>query len=372
MTFCADARMVNNSGIGVYIRQYITFLLINETAEITLIGRDGELKHYFGQFLNWQHIEADFPIYSLTEQLRLPLLIPACDVFWSPHYNIPLLPIRARRHLVTIPDVYHLAYYNTLSPAQKLYARVVANAAVRKADKITTISRYSKQEIKRFTGAADAKIEVLYLGIDNQLFRPIDSPADRDRARTRYALPDQYILFVGNVKPNKNLRRLVDGFALLLTELPDLTLVITGKQEGFITGDPALFARIRADDRLASRIVFTGFVDTEDLPVLYSMAHLFAFPSIYEGFGFPPLEAMACGCPVLASNASSIPEICGAAAHYVDPLNPDAIAEGLRVVATDAALRRTLVNAGHAQCRRYDWAESSGRFVALVDKLAGR
>ncbi len=162
--FCADARMINNSGIGVYVRQHIQFILTQNSFKITLLGRRAELNHYFGQFQNWNLIDADFPIYSVTEQLRLPLLIPTCDVFWSPHYNIPVSPIRARRHLVTIPDVYHLAYYDTLSYAQKLYARVVVNAAVRKPNRITTISHYSKQEIKRFTGATDSKIgHLLYI-----------------------------------------------------------------------------------------------------------------------------------------------------------------------------------------------------------------
>jgi glycosyltransferase involved in cell wall biosynthesis len=370
--FCADARMINNSGIGVYIRQYIQFILIQSTFKVTLLGREDELTNYFGRFKNWRHINADFPIYSVTEQFRLPLLIPVCDVFWSPHYNIPLLPIRAHRHLVTIPDVYHLAYYDTLSRAQKLYARIVINAAVRKADKITTISHYSKQEIQRFTGAADPKIEVLYLGVDNNVFHSIDDTIDRERVKAQYALPDQYILFVGNVKPNKNLRMLVEGFAKLLIDSPDLTLLITGKQEGFITGDPALFDRIQSDKTLASRIIFTGFVDAKDLPVLYSLAHLFAFPSIYEGFGFPPLEAMACGCPVVASNAASIPEICGDAAWYVDPFDSEDIARRLREVTMDGALRKKLISAGYRQCLRYDWNKSSERFVEVIKKLAGR
>jgi glycosyltransferase involved in cell wall biosynthesis len=368
--FCADVRMLNNSGIGVYVQKYIQSVLRHNVFEVTLIGRKKEIDFYFGAYSNWQHIEADFPIYSITEQLKLPRLIPACDVFWSPHYNIPMLPIRARRHLVTIPDVYHLAFYHTLSLAQKVYARVVVNAATRKADKITTISLYSKQEIERYTGVSGSKIDVLYLGIDTTLFRSSASTADQVRVRTKYKLPDQYVLFVGNVKPNKNLRLLVDGFARLLAELPHLSLVITGRQEGFITGDPALFERIRADKALESRIVFTGFVDTPDLPVLYSSAHLFAFPSIYEGFGFPPLEAMACGCPVVASNAASIPEICGEAALYVDPLDPAAIANGVRALATDNDLRERLIKEGHRQYQQYNWDKSSDRFIELIEELA--
>ncbi len=362
--------MIHNSGIGVYIRHYIKYVLgRNSFSKNTLIGRKVDLDKYFSQFPNWEHIEADFPIYSVAEQLRLPFLVPACDVFWSPHYNIPLFPIRAKRHLVTIPDVYHLAYYETLSTAQKIYARIVTNSAVYKADRISTISLYSKKEIQRFTGVASSKIEVIYLGIDNSMFHPITNTNVRNQVKSDYNLPDQFILFVGNVKPNKNLQRLVEGFAKLLKELPDIKLVITGKQEGFITGDPTLFARIKTDKELDDRIIFTGYVESDDLPVLYSLAKLFAFPSIYEGFGFPPLEAMACGCPVVASNATSIPEVCGDAALYVDPLSPDDIARGIRTVVTNSTLRNQLIQSGYQQCGQYNWNKSSEQFVALIDKL---
>ena len=368
--FCADVRMLNNSGIGVYVQKYIQSILRHNLFKVTLIGRKKEVNSYFGEYSNWRHVEADFPIYSITEQLKLPWLIPTCDVFWSPHYNIPMLPIRARRRLVTIPDVYHLAFYHTLSLAQKVYARVVVIAATRIANKITTISQYSKQEIERYTGADGSKIEVLYLGIDTTLFQAISSSANQERVKVKYNLPNQYVLFVGNVKPNKNLSRLVDGFAQLLVEFPELSLVITGKQEGFITGDPALFARINDDKVLESRIVFTGFVDMIDLPILYSSAYLFAFPSIYEGFGFPPLEAMACGCPVVASKAASIPEICGEAALYVDPLDPTDIAKGIRTLAEDDEFRGRLIKMGHQQCQQYNWDKSFDRFIELINVLA--
>ncbi|GAB3641882.1 glycosyltransferase family 4 protein [Spirosoma arcticum] len=367
--FCADVRMINNSGIGVYIRHFIRALLADSMCSVILIGRSKELNAYF-QPDAYKHIEADFPIYSIIEQLKLPLLVPACDVFWSPHYNIPLLPIRARRRLATVPDVFHLAHLETLTTAQKVYAQVVTKAAARQSDRVTTISQFSTREIVRLTGIKDAKIKVILLGMDTDLFHRAEDETVRQRVQRNYNLPDQYILFVGNVKPNKNLRRLVDGFAKLPAELSNLKLVITGKREGFITGDPALFARIRADQVLADRIVFTGFVDGEDLPVLYSLATLFAFPSIYEGFGFPPLEAMACGCPVVASNASSIPEICGTAAFYVDPTNPDDIARGLQEVLTNSLLREELIKAGKQHVLMYDWLKSERQFVQQVYQLA--
>ncbi|WP_229365854.1 glycosyltransferase family 4 protein [Fibrisoma montanum] len=362
--------MINNSGIGVYIRQYIRHILASAKYDVTLLGRRPDLDKHFGEYTNWQFIEADFPIYSVQEQLRLPLMVPSCDVFWSPHYNIPLLPVRARRHLATVPDVFHLAYYHTLSAAQKVYAKVVANAAVRKPNLVSTISDYSKKEIIELTGATAEKIRVIHLGIDQNLFRPITDTEQQRSVKERYQLPDRYVLFVGNVKPNKNLSSLVEAFAMLIDEIDSLDLLIVGKKEGFITADSSLFHRIESNTALARRVHFTGYVETADLPVLYSMAHLFAFPSLYEGFGFPPLEAMACGCPVVASHVTSIPEICGDAVQYVDPMDTRNIADGLRAVATDSTLRSRLVSAGDQQYRQYNWNDSAVAFTNLIESLA--
>lgn len=366
---CIDARMIHNSGIGVYIRHYVQYMLGHTPYQITLLGRKDELNAQFGQFANWEHIEADFPIYSVQEQFQLPRLIPACDVFWSPHYNIPLLPVRARKRLVTVPDVFHLAHLDTLSLVQKLYARVVTNAAVRLSDRITTISQFSAREIARLTAVAPTKVRAIPLGLDTSLFRRVDNERVRQEVRRKYNLPDQYILFVGNVKPNKNLRTLVEAFARLASEWPDCRLLIAGKKGGFINGDKALFARIDADPVLSQRVAFSGYVDLDDLPVLYSMAAVFGFPSLYEGFGFPPLEAMACGCPVVASDRGSIPEVCGPAAHYVNPAQADDVARGLREVLIDGSLRNQLIQNGYERVQRYTWPQSQRQFVAEVQSL---
>ena len=366
---CVDARMIHNSGIGVYIRYYLHCLLSIDSFDVSLLGRQTELKEAFGQFSNWKGIEADFPIYSIQEQIKLPLLIPDCDIFWSPHYNIPLLPIRAHKRLVTVPDVFHLAHLETLTFAQKLYARLVTRAAVRLSDRVTTISEYSAREITRLTGVSAGKVTVIPLGLDRALFRRIDDDLIRQQVRSKYQLPERYILFVGNVKPNKNLQQLVEGFARLLSRLPDYHLLIVGKKDGFITGDKVLIDRIDADSGLATKVSFSGYVDLADLPVLYSMAAVFAFPSIYEGFGFPPLEAMACGCPVVASNRTSIPEVCGTAAHYINPVDSEDIARGLWDVLTDDTLRQRLQTSGLEHAKQFDWKESQRLFAAEITRL---
>jgi glycosyltransferase involved in cell wall biosynthesis len=370
MHFCADVRMIHNSGIGVYIREYIKYIVQeNIFDKITLIGKSELARKYFGQFKNWECIEADFPIYSIREQLKLPQLIPACDLFWSPHYNIPLLPIKAKRRLVTVPDVFHLAHASTLPLKQQVYAKIVTNAAVKLSDKVLTISDYSAREIKRLTGIGGSKVETILLGLNTSEFRLERNVAIQHQVKSIYSLPEQYILFVGNVKPNKNLQALIDAFSLMIHNQPDLYLLIAGKKEGFINGDKELFERIEKNETLAKRIKFSGYVEAEHLPVIYSMASLFVFPSLYEGFGFPPLEAMACGCPVVASNRASIPEICGESALYIDPTNPAAIAQAIERVLIDENLRSELIEKGLVQVQKYRWEDSNKQFVKAIQAM---
>jgi glycosyltransferase involved in cell wall biosynthesis len=367
-TICVDARMINNSGIGVYIRHFVQTLINQGTYAITLLGRKRELDIHFKD-LSYCHVEADFPIYSIQEQYKLPALIPDCDLFWSPHYNVPILPIKVRKLLVTIPDVYHLAFYDTLTLSQKLYAKIVLNAAAFKADQLTTISLFSKKQIEEFISVKSAEIVVTHLGIDFDLFRDYADNALCDKVAANYSLPPKFILFVGNVKPNKNLKTLVAAFARISSQLTDHQIVIVGKRDGFINGDPSLFEEIDSNPAIGERVRFTGYVALADLPIIYSMASVFAFPSLYEGFGFPPLEAMACGTPVVASNRASIPEICGDAVVYADPDDIQAFADALYRVCTDSQLRDRLIKNGLDYVKQFTWQKAGREFLQVVDKL---
>lgn len=367
---CIDARMINNSGIGVYIEHYTAYLLATRNYKLSLIGRFSELSHKLGTKHLWDHIEAEFPIYSVKEQTKLPRLIPPCDVFWSPHYNIPLAPIQAKKRLVTVPDVFHLAHLESLTFAQKVYAKVLTNAAVRLSDQVTTISTFSKKEIIKHTGIDEKKVVSILLGINKDLYKPQPDYSLKDAVANRYSLPDNYILFVGNVKPNKNLNALVNVLPRLCSQYPDLHLVIVGKKEGFIMQDQSLFAEINSNKLLQDRVRFTGYVATEHLPVIYAMANVFAFPSLYEGFGFPPLEAMACGCPVAASNRASIPEICGDAAIYFNPQQPDSIVEEISRLLINQNLRAEMTEKGFAKVKQYDWIDSQKQFEQEIKKLS--
>jgi glycosyltransferase involved in cell wall biosynthesis len=370
-TLCVDARMINNSGIGVYIKYFVRKLLSAKQYEVVLLGDKVVLSTIFDQNL-YRLVEVSFPIYSVKEQLKLPLLVPECDLFWSPHYNVPILPIKAKKHLVTIPDVYHLAFFQTLSIAQRVYAKLVLNAAVLKADSITTISHYSEKQIRDFISFNPRAISVIHLGLDTELFNRVDDSVIFQNISRKYDIPDKYILFVGNVKPNKNLKALVAAFKLLANKLSDYQVLIVGKRDGFINGDPELFRAISADPAIADRVVFTGYVELNDLPVIYSMATVFAFPSLYEGFGFPPLEAMACGTPVVASDRASIPEICGDAVVYADPDDTVKFAEALLDVCTNQRLRERLISKGLEHIKQYTWKRAGEKFLIVVNDLLTR
>jgi glycosyltransferase involved in cell wall biosynthesis len=364
--------MVEASGIGSYLRALAPVMadISRETKFVFLAGQNPGCHHLDISGENGSFLYCRAPIYTFREQIELPLRIPRSDIFWSPHYNVPVFPIRARRRLVTIHDAFHLAYFSSLPLPQKIYAKTLMNAAVRLSDKVITVSEFSKREIVKYTKVSEEKITVIYNGINRDLFHIMEDTAVSAGVKEKYGLPKRFILFVGNVKPHKNIKGLLLASERLLMEgLDDFGIVIVGKKEGFIRCDEEVFGLLEGNERLKKRAVFTGYVENEDLPVLYNLASLFVFPSLYEGFGFPPLEAMACGCPVVVSNVASLPEVCGDAAYYVDPYDVESIAEGMLKVLTDDSLRQRLKKKGLERIRLFDWAKSAKDHMMILRSL---
>ncbi len=322
---CIDARMASFSGIGTYIREIVPLL---KNCRITLLvdqlGRD-----WCKEF---DQVAFDAKIYSMKEQALFPLKIPACDLFWSPHYNVPLLPIRAKKRIATIHDACHLVFGSKL---EKLYAKAVMGRALRKSDRVITVSEFSKREIERFFG--NGSVEAIPIGVNLERFLRVGRS---DEVRMRYRLPERFVLFVGNQKPHKNIEGLERAFAKV--KVPGLELVIVGK---------------------GTRI---GQVDDRDLPALYSMAEAFVFPSFYEGFGLPPLEAMSCGCPTVVSKAASMPEVCGDASLYFDPANEMEIAEAI-VKAVENP--EPLIKKGFERVKQFSWKKTAERHMRLFEEV---
>lgn len=353
-----DFRMWKSSGIGTYIRNIAPYAA--DKFDVTLLGNKDELAS-----LPWADkvkvIDARSKIYGVAEQLELARKIPRCDVFWSPHYNVPLLPVAAKKRMVTVHDVYHLAHSEEFSPMQRLYAKIVMRSAVSLSDAVLTVSEFSRHEIIKYCKVHPSKIAVTYNAVCGKMFK-----TDTDgRVKSKYSLPDDYILFVGNVKPNKNLKNLL----LALDILKDARLVVVGKKDGFINNDSAVSEILSQNPGLAGRVHFTGYVDDGDMASLYSNASVFVFPSLYEGFGIPPLEAQSCLCPVISSGEASLREVCAESVIYCDPFSPADISDKIVQVKNSREIRRELIEKGQANIKRFSWEKSANITVSVIQSI---
>lgn len=362
-----DARMINHSGIGIYLQNLIPIL--KDHFLITLLGNPPDLNK-FSWSNNVKIVRDVLPIYSIKEQLGLPIKIKKTDIFWSPHYNTPVFPVRSKRRVTTIHDLNHIALARYLSLNQKLYARFMMKRAVSISDRIITVSKFSRNEIVKYTEVSEKKIRVIYNGVNGDYFKPATEENIRLKVKKKYNLPGKYILYVGNVKPHKNLKSLLKAYEKVIqSNIKDYHLVIVGKKMGYITADKEIFNILDQNSIFKGKVFFTDFVENKDLPVIYTLASLFVFPSLYEGFGFPPLESMACGCPVIAANVTSLPEVCGDAACYVNPFDVDDIAQKMINILFNENLRIKLIDKGFKRARQFKWEKSTKKHVELFEEV---
>jgi glycosyltransferase involved in cell wall biosynthesis len=360
-----DSRMIQSSGIGSYLQNLIPF--ISNSTSTSVISDSAIISSFkWGNQVNVINVHS--AIYSIREQFEIFNKIPRCDVFWSPHYNVPIFPVKANRRVVTIHDVNHLAFFDELNLQQKIYAKLMSLVSTRLSRKIITVSNFSKSEIIRYINADEGKIDVIYNGIDTERFTILD-PAEVERTKKKCGIPDKFIMFVGNVKPHKNLLRLLLAYEKLYCQnLKDYFLVIVGRKEGFIIGNSEIFSILENNTVLRERVLFTGYLENADLSAIYNSASLLVLPSLYEGFGLPPLEAMACNCPVVVSNVASLPEVCGDAAHYVDPYDVESIAEGIYNVLSNESLRQDLIKKGAERVKLFSWERSAREHLRVFEE----
>ncbi|MEI2691909.1 MAG: glycosyltransferase family 1 protein [Anaerolineae bacterium] len=290
------------------------------------------------------------------------------DVLFVPSHVLPLL--HPRRSVVTVHDLGFRAFPEAHTTLDRAYLNWSTAFDARRAAHVLVDSQATKDDLIRFTGVSADKLSVIYLGRDETL-TPVDNPQRLAEVQQRLAIsqPGQglasYILYVGTLQPRKNLVRLVEAFATVRQQHPDLTLVLAGRQ-GWLA-EP-IFQRVAALG-LQGAVSFPGYVADDDLPALLSGARCFAFPSLYEGFGFPVLEAQACGAPVLAAHSSSLPEVAGHGALLVDPLNTDAIAAGLLRLIGEPVLRAELRAAGFANLPRFSWQRCARETLAVLETI---
>jgi glycosyltransferase involved in cell wall biosynthesis len=248
------------------------------------------------------------------------------------------------------------------------YARGSLWAATHQADRVLTVSEASKRDILQYFRIPEEKIVVIHNAIDERFNQP-PTPEEVERVRERYQLNDPFVLYAGNIKPHKNLERLIEAFHMFRRPgFEQVKLLIIGDE----ISKYATLRRAVHRHKLHKHVRFFGFVPDQTLAVLYRLAAVFVFPSLYEGFGLPPLEAMASGAPVITSNVSSLPEVVGDAAVLIDPRSPESIADAMRRVLSDDALRLRMIERGLLRARHFSWERSIRRVHEIYEEVLAR
>lgn len=305
------------------------------------------------------------PCHHPLERLALGIetLPMRLDLLHSPDFIPP--HNRTLKSVITIHDLTFLHYPDYFTEDSKRYYIDQIDGAAERADHILTDSDSSRGDILNILDIPPEKVTTTLLGIDSDHFKPAAAP-EIDRVRITYKLPDDYLLFVGTIEPRKNISGLVAAHRSLLAELPDLPPLVLVGHLGWLADD--IFAGIE-ESGARDHVIWLENVPYTDLPALYSAASVLCLPSFYEGFGFPPLEAMACGTPAVVSNRSSLVEVAGDVALQVDPDSTDSIAEGLRRVLTDSGLAGTMRQRGIPWAQSFSWARTARETLAVYNRV---
>lgn len=376
MRVAIDIRRMTEFGIGTYIRNVVRAMgRVDRVHEYVLIGspeKVQEIGSLPSNFSAMPLLEPDtvakgyFEFRAIVKRLRCDLVhIP--HLFWLPR----ALPCR---YVMTVHDVLeHMYRARDHSGLRRSLHFQLTRRVLKGASRIFAVSQFTKKEIEQLFGIPSQCIEVVYNAIDERFLRGHASEADRQLIAERYQVTYPFLLYAGAISPHKNLIRIIEAFSAVKTELardaiyPDLKLIIIGDA---LSGHPDL-RRTVVRSGVQNDVRFLGFVPIEVLRIFYDNAKIFVFPSLYEGFGLPPLEAMAHGTPVVTSNTSSLPEVTGKAAVLVNPENVFEIRRALHRVLVDQSFRERLKERGYEQAKRFSWDDSVRRILFAYEEVAG-
>ena len=354
------------TGIGRYLWHFLQYATASN------------YPHEYVLFCNQKtHIPFDLPklksviitenITPIWDQVLLPLNIAKekIDVFLTPYFKAPFfLPSNT---VLIINDLIPLLFPEELRLFKRIYFRFVCGMAARRAKRIITISVNSRDDIVKYLRLPADKIEIVHLGVEKRFMSP---DIRIEEIRRKYALPQKFILYLGNLSPHKNVQGLIKSYAVLPVNLrKQYKLVLGASKSGKYF---SYIEKVIREMELAQDVLFTGFIEDKDLPAVYHMSSLFAYPSLYEGFGLPPLEAMAGGCPVVSSNTSSMPEVLGDAALFFNPYHVEEISQAIRHMLDDENLRNKFRQKGLERAKLFTpekmASETLGVFKGMKDK----
>ncbi|HEX2244151.1 MAG TPA: glycosyltransferase family 1 protein [Gammaproteobacteria bacterium] len=355
----------HHGGVLVYTHNLVREMLDLETPhEFVLLYQNPNLIGTYGDGHRAREIAFQAPSALLWDQLAVPWLErkERFDVIFNPKFTVPFLS-KAKKVFVlhgsewfVIPQAY--LWYD------RWYTHTLTSLYCRHADAVITVSNVVKQDIVKFTGVKPEKVVPVHNGFDPNRFQVIDDPKHLAEVRQTHHLPEQFILWTGQLYPPKNIGRLLEAFARVKDEIPHM-LVIAGEERWRYKEDLALIERLGIKDR----IHFTGWVSHDHLPAFYNLADLFVLPSLYEGFGIPLLEAMACGCPVLTATTGTPPEVVEDAGYLVDPIKVDEIAAGICEVLSNSELRSAMVAKGLERVKEFSWEKCARETLGVLERV---
>lgn len=365
MKIAFDLRRIENAGVGRYMRCIVSSVLeIAPHNEYVFIMAPGT-EQFFPPHSQVTVVTTRAKYYSFAEQYVLPRILKQykVDILHAMHFVVPVFKVCPT--IVTIHDTIHLVYPQDIdSRLGRIYSRWMLKIAARVSDKIVTVSEFSKSDICRYLGVHPDRVCVTQLGAEKQ-FERIEDHKRLQAVRDRYGISDRYILYTGIYKQRKNHDALLKAISQLKEDGIKIQLVIAGNlKEGKI-----ILQEMARTLNLESQLVLTGFVAEEDLPALYSAACAYVCPSLYEGFGLTLLEAMSCGIPVIAHKGTSLPEVCGEAAVYVDASIPSELASAIRTVVKNAQIQQQLVEKGYRNLERFSFEQAAHRTLNMYDEL---
>lgn len=365
----AHTTSFRRAGVSHYIEQVLLHLAqIDHENRYTIYTTRGLDQAALGLPSNFVVKPSRLP--TINPRIRIPweqgiapfLLRGKVDLYHGCLNVAPLLsPVPT---VITIHDLAFIRFPQTFRAYNRIYLDLATRLSARRASRILAVSEHTKREVAGLLGVPPERI-VVTPNATRSHFRPFAADII-DQFRARKGLPARFILYVGTLEPRKNLTTLLEAFALVSRRVPSVPLLIGGGKGWMYQ---PIFARLEQLN-LQDRVKFVGYIPEEELPLWYAAATIFVFPSIYEGFGMPPLEAMACGTPVITSNTSSLPEVVGDAGLMVDPAAPTALADAMMQLLTDADLHAALRQRGLERARRFSWTETAAKTLAVYREVS--
>ena len=352
-------------GVKVYTKKLLPLLFsLGREHRYVLIYQNPALIGTYAGFDNVEEVCASMPGTVTWDQIAVPWVArkSKVDLIFNPKFTVPFFT-----HAKTM-FVLHGSEWFVIPEHFKKHDQWYFNAFVplycRHSDAFIAVSNAVKADVVKYTGVDPSKVYAIHNGFDPTLFRPVVEAERLEAVRARYGLPERFILWCGQIESRKNVARLLRAFAAIKDSIPH-QLVLAGEQRWSTQAELEVIRELK----IGERVLFPGWIEHRDLPAVYGLADLFAFPSLYEGFGIPLIEAMACGCPIVTANTCAPPEVLAGSGYLVDPLDVDAIAAGMARVLSDQPLRASMIAKGLERAKDFGWERCARQVLQVFDRL---